>query len=155
MVRDPRDIVVSYYYSILKSHPISPNKEIAEIQLYHRKLAEEVGINYFVKEMAPLVKENFSLITRVLAFSRERILLRYEDMINCFEKFSKKISSFIPVEEKVLEELYKQSRPNEISEIDKHKRSGKTGQYKYELNTDTQEFLNDIFENVRTVFCYE
>jgi hypothetical protein len=67
LVRDPRDMLVSYYYSMLKSHPSPGNvldppvegRDLAQRLGEERDLAQRLGVDAYARQMAPVYREYF------------------------------------------------------------------------------------------------
>ena len=112
VVRDPRDIVVSRYYSLGWTHGMSPNKEIAKIQEEMRNTIQSQSIDEYVLCGMIDVEKRLKLIKELAIRCNYSVVLRYEDMINDFEAFSGQLKKLIPLSETMEESLYKESRPN-------------------------------------------
>ena len=160
MIRDPRDILVSEYYSIAYSHTapaIHGNK-------YER----------FVRERANAVK---SAIDDYAAAENERIynamlqykillidkypnvyLTKYEEMINDFPDWLHNLLDYCELNIRsdaftALVEKNERMRPKDEN-IHQHIRRGKPGEYKEKLNPETIEYLNQKFLPMLLTFKY-
>ena len=83
MVRDPRDALVSQYFSFAKSHYLpegdeksGPRRDLQNV----RKLMEQMSIDEFVIQQAPAMNEAM-LSYRDLLSDPQLLVLRYEDII--------------------------------------------------------------------------
>lgn len=83
MVRDPRDALVSQYFSFAKSHYLpegdeksGPRRDLQNV----RKLMEQMAIDEFVIQQAPAMNEAM-LSYRALLADPQLLVLRYEDVI--------------------------------------------------------------------------
>lgn len=84
MIRDPRDALVSEYFSIAYSHPVpAPTAEFDDMTanlLAMRKKAQEIDIRAFVVDRASPMAATFLRLEPVLGMPGVRII-RYEDVI--------------------------------------------------------------------------
>ena len=153
-IRDPRDVLVSFYFSVAATHGVSDVPEIARLQEQRRSEALELGIDAFCVQTAPKILENYSTIRRIQSLGKEKIMLRYEDMIEDFSTFSANLRTFVPVEDKVMERLFHDSRPLERENTSHHKRSGAIGSFHNKLQPQTIEKINHQLQDVLVHFRY-
>lgn len=85
LVRDPRDVLVSLYFSQRYSHVIPEQGEAAESLLRDRKRALQLDIEAFVRERVAYVRRPYERYLS-LAWDENLKLYRYENVI--FEKRS-------------------------------------------------------------------
>lgn len=154
LVRDPRDILVSAYYSFGFTHPLSKNKEIRESQLSDREVIQKLSLDEDVLRNAPILRDQFEAAYRLHQSCPQNRLLRYEDLIHNFSHFAEAFTEFCPVRSDVLEKIYRETRPQQKEEADSHRRSGLVGGYKEKLHADTTEQLNLILNDVLVKFSY-
>lgn len=154
-VRDPRDIIVSEYYSFKYTHGYSKIKEHKEYQDKRRNKMLEQSIDDYVLHMAPLVKDKFLKMQDLINNSSDYLLLKYEDMIVNFESFYHALSKFIPLNADFYEAFYQDTRPREQEKIDSHKRSGAFGEYASKLQPQTINILNEELSVVLDFFKYK
>lgn len=154
-IRDPRDVLVSFFYSEAYSHGISIVPEIACGQLKRREEALTLGIDDYCLQLAPIMLGNYTAIIDIQKVCQQYLLLKYEDMVWDFPSFSSKLSSFIKLKNGIIEKLYEQSRPLEKEDMNSHKRSGLPGGYQNKLNRKTIAFVNDLFKQTLDHFNYE
>jgi hypothetical protein len=155
LIRDPRDILVSSYYSFGYTHEFSTVKEIEEQQRKTRELVRCKTIDAFVLEAANPTLNHFNAIDRLSQACNRGIVLKYEDMIDNWEKFSLGLTKYLNIGRKTLRHTYKRSRPLENESETGFRRSGKPGAYKDKLLTSTVDALNIVFAPVLTRFHYE
>jgi len=86
--------------------------------------------------------------------SREKKVLRYEDMINDFDVFISGLTDVLDLSEKTQQQIFLKSRPRTSEDIHAHKRSGKTGGYKEKITPETIEILNEKFSDVIEQYGY-
>ena len=175
-LRDPRDVLISMYYSYCYSHP----GEIPGFTGYRRDIAER-GIDDFVLKLAtsktrPVigdygtgahlwdltgnVLQRYQLYVSRLLNDPKVLLVTYEEMVTDLAGWLEKVLDAFDIEdrEKVLLRLieYYQSdlwppRENEWS----HKRHVIPGDYKNRLSRETVEKLNHIFADVLQCLGYQ
>jgi uncharacterized protein YukE len=155
LIRDPRDIIVSSYYSFGYTHEFSTVKEIEEQQRQIRELIRRKTIDAFALEMANATLNHFHTIDRLSQACNRGIVLKYEDMIDNWEKFSSGLTKYLDIGRKTLRHTYKQTRPLENESETGFRRSGKPGGYRDKLLASTVDALNNIFAPVFTRFHYD
>jgi len=155
LIRDPRDILVSSYYSFGYTHGFSAVKEIEERQRRTRELIRRQTIDAFALEIANATLNHFRIVDRLSQACNRGIILKYEDMIDNWEKFSSGLTKYLDIGRKTLHHTYQLSRPLENESETGHRRSGKPGAYKHKLLTSTVDALNIIFASVLTRFHYQ
>jgi sulfotransferase family protein len=155
LIRDPRDIIVSSYYSFGYTHEFSTVKEIEEQQRQARELIRRKTIDAFALEVANSTLNHFHVIDRLSQACNRGIVLKYEDMIDNWEKFSSGLTKYLNIGRKTLRHTYTQTRPLENENETGFRRSGKPGAYRDKLLTSTVDALNIVFAPVLTRFHYE
>jgi len=156
-IRDPRDILVSMYYSFGFTHTLSPNPEIKQYQLRRRQHIKQLTIDEYAIRTAPELKTKFERIRALFDSlpAKARIVLKYEDMIDHYEQFFRQLSTFVELRQGVKDEIFKQTRPLEKEDVSQHKRKGKPGDYKTKLKEETITTINKILDPVMRHFEYK
>jgi hypothetical protein len=151
MVRDPRDILVSLYYSTAYSHALPGEaSDKREAFLEKREKAKAQNIDAFVQEQSPRLKSYMERYQRLLTDRWPHAhLLTYEAMTNDFEGWLQKLiaASGCRVSDtlvKTLHENHALKKPK-TENIYQHNRSGKEGDYAAKLKPDTIDWLNIQF----------
>lgn len=155
LVRDPRDIIVSFYYSMGFSHVSSPNAQIENERQKARNHIQALSLDEFALQHAPVVKEKLEILYNLSRQSKHSIILRYEDLLADFDGFLRRFSKYISIPKERQRELYFASRPRDGEDIKAHKRSGKSKQYLEKLKPETVYALNQILKPVLEKFGYE
>jgi hypothetical protein len=155
MVRDPRDILISLYYSMRDSHVISANPVLKERALQQRNLVKNMSLEEFVLEKALKIPIRFETLHRLSQSCRHSVILKYEDLIHDFEGFMAGFEQYIKIPQERREELYLASRPRLEEDPAAHKRSGKIAQYKEKLTPATQQKLTEICRPALELFGYD
>lgn len=149
MSRDPRDLLVSHFFSLSQAH-IPKNKDFVK----RIRNAQEMGIQKYV-----LLEENVSYyrksLEQVITLRKKpnTLFWKYEDMMDDFFAFQEACQLFvnesIDTELSIeLNSLYK--KPAESSNVDntRHRRSGAWGQFKTALEPDVIHELNEQFRDI-------
>lgn len=155
LIRDPRDILVSRYYSFGFSHGESSVSEIRERQRAQRERILALGVDQYAIEFAPRVKRDFEHLIRLSDACDKAVVLKFEDMVNDFPTFRTGLTSHLDVSDSVIDEIYNRSRPKEKENISSHRRSGKSGGYVTKLAEGTVEQINDELGSILDRFTYE
>jgi hypothetical protein len=152
ILRDPRDVLVSHYYSAKYSHEVSTTK-----MLQKRRIAQGQDIDEFVLERL----EEFAIIYEQYKLNilplEGTIFVRYEDMISNPKDFIIKLYKILKINVDIehIEEIVK-NRMAMPKREDKysHRRSGKSGQYLEKLNSKTVKAINSRLANVIDTFGF-
>lgn len=156
LVRDPRDMLVSHYFSLLLSHPMPGAGSAAEGFERQRRRVAEIGIDEHVLEAARPYREMFAGYARVLDLPDTR-LFRYEDVIFQKRRWVRDIADHfgwsIPDEDAdaiadAQDILPEEERPSE------HVRQVRPGNYRLKLRDATIARLNEIFADELERFGY-
>ena len=143
ILRDPRDVLVSLYYSVYFSHSLTNIKNI-----YGRLLCYKTSIDQFI------LKNNHKIFAtyndyRVLSktnFYLSDIFISYDNL------FSEKnlISQFIIQDSQIKHNFIRMNTNNKFS----HLRSGESEQYLTELQRKTIDKLNIEFQSIISYFKF-
>ena len=155
MIRDPRDILISSYYSFGYSHSFSPVKKIRDLEISERKRIQSMSIDEYVRSEVKTINENFKLLSSLKNNCGSHILISYEEMILDFESFKKKISNYIKLDELVYNEIFERTRPRMKENMTQHKRSGKIASYLDKLDSSTIDYINHILKPIINEYQYE
>ena len=147
LLRDPRDALVSLYYSDSQSHGIPGKGPVMQNMLKKRALLQNVTLDEYVIQSSNSFLRHYIRTLQVLALSNSKII-RYEDII--YDKaalvstVAEAISAQIPSDKaRVIAENHHQIPENESE--DKHIRQVHPGNYRIKLKGETIEYLNDKF----------
>ncbi|MGB5596538.1 MAG: sulfotransferase domain-containing protein [Crocosphaera sp.] len=163
-IRDPRDILVSEYFSNAWIHP---DTQWSEERKELRTIIQQMSIDEYVVEGAeklgtfgeiPLKIRYQPILNLSLPENHQIIIIKYEDMITDFKNWlGKSIKPFqfdLNLEPFIIEEYYNKYKHEftEKSETLEHKRKMTPGDHKQKLKPDTIDKLNDIFKEVLSNF---
>ena len=153
-LRDPRDVLVSAYYSFGYSHVEPDSTSMIDSFLKKRATIQNQTIDeYVLQEMERWIKPAYMNYKKLRLESTNDVLyLKYNDYIEDTEGIVNKILTFFGLENRDLaKRLAMSANPiTRLEEKDQHKRSGKNNQWKTHLKQSTQDELNiklkDILE---------
>lgn len=155
LIRDPRDILVSHYYSMKKSHTI-PSGEVGKKLLKLRDELVQVPIDDYVIEKAPSFNNilyNYSKLER-----QNLRLFRYEDIVFNKSQWVRDILKFLNLEmpdDKVEAIAAKYDVFPSAEDESAHIRKVTPGDYKEKLMPETVARLNDCFRSMLEAYNYD
>jgi hypothetical protein len=155
LIRDPRDILVSHYFSMGKSHVI-PIGKIGDQLLKRREQVLKVEIDEYVIQQAPTFRNLFRQYTRIE--DNHFKLFRYEDVVFDKNRWIKDILDFLELEiedEKIREIADKQNIFPKEENICSHIRKVTPGDYKEKLKPATIEIINEDFKDILIKYGYD
>lgn len=160
-LRDPRDVLVSAFYSFGFSHKPPNNPDRVEAFHRQRERIQAEGIDAFALRRA----EEWMLpyLTRYKELreaSPNALFLSYDEYKDDTRGFLTKLFTFMDMDipETAIDEISAQATPvqKDVKTDDlSHKRSGRSGQFAHELKPETVEALNDILHEVLTYWGFE
>lgn len=153
-IRDPRDILVSMYYSFGFSHGLSNNILIKRYQEERRKKIQKMTLDEYVLHESKKIKQKFEIMKSLIERHDNHILLSYEEMINDFDSFFAKLSKVVSIGETEKEKIFKETRPSKEENVNQHKRKGSVGTYKEKLKNETVIELNNELLPILEYFNY-
>ena len=160
LVRDPRDILVSFYFSELKSHALPPEGPAREALLKQREAVASKGIEKYVEEKALFVERQFQKYERRLlnVCGENCRIYRYEDVIFSKRQWMGDVASFfewdIP-----LKKIQRVADKHDVipgkEEPGNHIRRVTPGDHREKLKPATVDSLTERFRDVAAPFGYE
>ena len=158
MVRDPRDILTSLYFSAAYSHPLPGDPRKAARFLETRAWAREISVDEYVLAKKDKYADRCRTYIAALRDMPNAHFLKYEDMIGDFLPWLDgllsrcELSVSHQTKAKIIEEA-RSSKP-ERENILKHKRQVIPGDYKRKLSENTVATLNKDLSDVLNAFGY-
>ena len=151
ILRDPRDVLTSYYYSVLASHSI-----IHPRILSMREEAKTMTVDEYVLQTSNRFYAIFADYCEMLESDENMVLLKYEDMVADFEGWMRELVSAIGLDtnEALIEQLIIDASFDTIENINSHKRQVTPGDHKRKLQKSTVDKLNTIFADILTKLDY-
>lgn len=153
LLRDPRDVLTSYYYSVTNSHGVINSKLIEK-----RRRSKKFTLDEFVQSNYQFILDIYKDYVELLLDKDNVTFWKYEDMIERPAEFIKSFSSLINIdipEQEIKEIVSAELTLPEKEDIKSHRRSGKMGQYKEKLSVESIGILNNKFEGVLNSLGYE
>ena len=160
MTRDPRDILVSEYYSNAYSHP-EPNSLSSKNQSFHRLRGQALAqtIDEYALARCEWVQEILERYRSQLLKKYSQVYMtKYIDMVQDFETWLTDLLhacqlDVSPALKKQLVEQHYASRPK-AEDQQSQLRKGVAGDYINKLNEETIHQLNDRLADVLTYYQY-
>jgi len=157
LVRDPRDAVISYYFSDKKTHNIPDG--ITGMAIARKKLENSSDVNgesEYIRRKIRWLKKSYSDYSPLYEDKNCRIY-RYEDIIFQKQTWIRNMCNFLEMEisEEAISKIAKKhdvipQKENENSHI----RQVVPGNYKKYFNNDMIKLLNDEFSDILNQFGY-
>jgi len=161
MVRDPRDILVSSYFSMAYSHPL-PGKRSnkKEVFLEKRKYAQDISIDEYVLAESVEVKQVYDRYFNLLLDNiSTAYITKYEDMVANHEVWLDNLLAYcaLNIEPSVKQQLLNENQrlKPKSEDVRNHNRKGQPGDYKEKLKSETIAQLNSIFADVLARLKYD
>ena len=160
ITRDPRDILVSGYYSIAYSHG-SPSDFGDKLEgfMSDRNKAKEQSIDDYVLSTSDQVFDIFSRYQTLLVDKYENTYVTtYEKMVSDFKNWLAELINYCELElsreffQGLLKE-HEDKKPKKEN-IHKHVRKGQPGDYKQKLQPRTIKLLNEKFDPILKSYHY-
>ncbi|MCX6579054.1 MAG: sulfotransferase domain-containing protein [Candidatus Aminicenantes bacterium] len=161
VLRDPRDVIVSAYYSIY-SHimPTLEGKEKRQTRVNRRKRLRELSVDEYVIEKLNSDShflDRYYEYHKVLMGKPNVLFLKYEDMVTDFGPWLDRLLAFLDLDVApgLIAEIkagadFKVSSEN----IYKHKRQVTPGDHKRKLKPETIDILNNKTAEVLKLYNY-
>jgi hypothetical protein len=160
MVRDPRDVLVSGYYSVAHSHPEPAlGTDKYDKFLKDRAFALKVSVDEYAIAQCDLVYEVYSRYIDLLLARHPNVhITKYEDMIQNFEGWLQALTEYCDfnVNDDLRKELVQTNdrlRPG-TENIKKHIRKGKAGDYREKLKVETIDYIESKLSPILSELHY-
>jgi hypothetical protein len=157
VVRDPRDILVSQFFSIATSHQTPGTAKRAEF-LQRREHAREVGIDAFVLERAPVVKAALRRYADELVPLPGTLVTTYEELVTDLGAWLRRTLAFLelPAPEALVADLVAASAPPPTQEdVTAKRRQVTPGDHRRKLDGATIAALDEQLAPELAAFGYE
>lgn len=156
-VRDPRDCLVSAYFSYAKSHkiPVDPAKRAAFEEM--RSKTAEKSIDEYVLGYAHSYRDRMRLLRQFVDRGEGVLFLRYEEMVLETDAWLSKIIEFSgqPMTDSLKERLgNKIDFTVDHEDPEKHKRQVIPGDHARKLKPETVTEINEILRDEMQYFGY-
>ena len=161
VVRDPRDILVSKYFSKRDSHGAPPPESNKRGEfLRDRRAVMEKPIDEFVLERSDKILAYYNrYINELLSRHMDVYVTRYEDMVSDVETWLDQLLAYVELSpsQELRKEIIEEALSIQSKEEDKmaHNRKGRPGDHREKLQPATVKELNDVFDHVLDRFGYD
>ena len=154
ILRDPRDVLTSQYFSFGFSHKLINPKMIK-----NRKEVSQINIDDYVLEASKEYKIIYQDYLKLKKSNSDILFLKYEDMISEFTPWLSELYNFLGIstknnfsfEKSIKESSFKVEKEN----IHSHIRNIKSGDHINKLKKETIEKLDLIFDEELRYFNYK
>jgi hypothetical protein len=146
VLRDPRDVLTSQYFSIKNSHPLV-TKELIK----RRKTAQNASVDEHALSQADRFVKTYSEYLDNIYGKKNVLFIKYEELISDFKNCLIKINSHCSLgltEEKITKLDKSESFKKKKEDQNVHIRKISSGDHKEKLKPETIEVLNKKFEKI-------
>lgn len=161
-LRDPRDVLVSAYYSFGFSHGLPGNTDRRRIFLKAREQIQNEGIdNYCLRALREWILPTYKSYMEIRGREKNSIYLSYDLFKDDTKGFLTSLIEFLEIREfpdRIVNQLSKSATPVQNRKPNKklrHKRSGQSHQFESELKDSTLEELNRELTEVLRYWEFE
>ena len=157
MVRDPRDVLVSEYFSMAFSHQPPPDMAKYRQFMSLRQTAAAGGIDRYVLTNCERIRATYDRYARALLDRPNVHLTRYETMVADFPKWLGDLIEFcvLRIDDTTMRQLLREgSRPSEGEDSNRHRRQVNPGEFRRKLTDETMAILNEELKDVLRIFNY-
>jgi hypothetical protein len=158
MIRDPRDVLTSRYFSHVYSH-LPPGRSKIEAFDTRVAFAQQAGIDRYVLEWSDQVCQIYQRYLDLLVNRQSNVYVtKYEHMMSDFPTWLDGVLDYCELDissnhkQDLLEEAYK-TRPKKEN-VSKHARQATPGDHIRKLQPETVEHLDALFSNILAEFGY-
>ncbi len=150
-LRDPRDVLVSMYFSWSYSHP--------GVNDSYREELREKGVNAFVRNNSPLLKTKYEMYLRDYLPKKQTTLLRYEDFVLDRSRWLEKFLAATGITDGLNRygRLAKKNTAEKVQQedINAHIRKATPGDFREKLDPETIVALNSDWRHILDSFNYD
>lgn len=154
LIRDPRDILVSHYFSMMKSHTTPPGAMGDRIKEL-REQTQSLGIDDYVLEKAPAFLSIFNSYENIK--NSNHLTFKYENIVFSKSSWIADILSYLNLSlsaEQIEEIAAKHDLFPKKEDSNKHVRRVTPGDHKDKLKATTIDKLNKVFEHILEKYKY-
>ncbi len=154
VVRDPRDILTSFYFSARFSHR-KPGQTEGDVREENTKIPP---IEKYVIKQANKMLPRWRKYVEMLSSDPDLKVYKYEYIIDNFEDWARDVSEHctLPAKEKMIQALAEKHVSDvSIEDVRKHRRQIRSGDHARKLDQETIDKLDIIFADVLDAFGYK
>lgn len=155
-LRDPRDCLVSNYYSLAFSHILPGEGTVRDEFIAQREHTARMSVDEYVLEDVKTFLPIFVELLKIIKTMPNVYISRYEEMVGDFEPWLNKLADYlecgdlVEIKSKILNGANFQVAEDQF----KHKRQVQPGDYKRKLAPDVQQELTRQLESVLAPLGY-
>jgi len=152
MLRDPRDVLTSFYFSVAYSHYIPESRNTG--MQSHRKKTREKTIDDFVIEQSQGFKTTYETYAKCLFGKNNVLFMSYEDMVTDFPTWLSEVFKYLQIKpsEQLINKLIDGAQFEVEENIYSHKRQVKPGDHRKKLQVNTIKQLNLELQDVLKIY---
>lgn len=158
MIRDPRDVLTSDYFSIAYSHIPPKGRNKIESFMERRDFARQVGVDQFVIDEGERVRRVYQRYLDLLVKRANVYVATYEDMISDFPAWLADLLDYceLTISSHLKQELLKENKKSRPPKEDssKHIRQMTPGDHERKLQPETIAQLNSLLSSILREFKY-
>lgn len=136
LFRDPRDALVSHYFSARHAHTLLNERNIA-----HKEAADRQTIDEFVLSMVPTYLSDLTGMADLLDGMSTKLVTNYDDMMGDYRGWVQSVVDFVGADASKVADVFADGptpRAETASEdLTAHNRSGRSGQFRTKLKAET------------------
>ncbi|WP_036484016.1 sulfotransferase domain-containing protein [Myxosarcina sp. GI1] len=158
VLRDPRDVLTSQYFSFGFSHSMPVNEKLKENFLKKRQMIKTNNIDDYVLQKAGELSKKYRAYIETLVGRSNVKFLTYESMVCDFHNWMDAVVEFLPfkADPETISNLIQEANFDVSQEnIYSHKRQVLPGDHRRKLKSETIEILNKEFHDVLVTLNYD
>jgi hypothetical protein len=156
-VRDPRDCIVSLYYSLKYSHPAPASGPARETYERNLSFIQTADFETFVHKQARQYAVRMQVLLNVLERTQQSLLLRYENMVDAPSEWLSSLCKFLQIDTppRVSDWVSGEMSTNGLVEdVSRHKRQVLPGDFRRKLSAGMQDHLTRMLRPHLDAFGY-
>ena len=144
-IRDPRDCLVSFYYSRAFSHVLPPPGPSRDVLLHDRYLARSMTVDEYVLDRLPYIQDQLNALQSTTMARPEAVMSRYETMVTDFAGWITDIVERVEldVQKETIARLARAAEFKVQENEWNHKRQVTPGDFRRKLSSQTQNALTE------------
>ena len=155
MLRDPRDVLTSLYFSTAYSHYIPETYQLEMLAARNKAVNTPID-DYVLDEEQEWIYQVYESYCQKCLNQPNVLFLRYEDMVDNFEKWLNTLLNWLDLEVSpfFFNDLLKNANFEVTENIYEHKRQVKPGDHRRKLKVSTIRKLNKKYSIILQTLCY-
>lgn len=161
MLRDPRDAVLSSYYSVAFSHSLPGGRQARKNYIARREHAKSLSPDEYVAYALTEYLPKYEIYAEKILGLKNVTFISYEEMIHDIELWARRFIEGLGLTASdglvtKIKAAYLSGKPDEssIETVENHRRNGAHGQFKEKLKPETVELLNREFSDIIREFSH-